>query len=949
MSNEQKELTPNYTADIQDVFAAEKEYLGKRHKVNEITEEEAAETWGICFSSGGVRAGIISLGIIQQLSKRNFFRRFDYMSTVSGGGFIAGCLTSLLTGAKSVFGKFGVQPENSPFLANSVGEGDIDPAHPTPAMQLEHLKKARGFLPEISLTGLSFNSLLGVWMGGWLFSLFVYLSVLFFGAVSSVAFLDWVSEGVFKGDIQAYYIGLDEKQTFLERIDVLFSEMLWIFGSVLGDINSKAISILIFFGLAGFLYSVAYAEHLRFDLKPNSHRSIIVKRAKRYILIGLFYMYTIIFAGGFIRGLKFKEFSFFSEFGYWLVFLFPLVIAVGMTLGTHVMSIIYHSLQLKSKNIDDLKFAISGIKGSNLLILLVSIGTPFVILTSFWIGGITAVGLAFVLFVLGAYWTLIKSKVALRPSAGSNLVFRWGSNFLAALIIYFSFAGLIRLLVYLLESNAMIIKQSFFVSIGVMLLLFFFSQGNRSNLHNFLKLKLAAAILTTERKLDNNQLVNLRNDRGLKLHEIGDDNFSGPYHIINASVNVHQSDEQYLRERKAIPFFFTKYFVGSEATNYVKTETYQNGNTRLVDALANSTAFIHSGMGIYNFWAQSFLITSLNLRLGAWIHNPLYYQKGILKSRVNHAFRNIIKEFIGRFDERSRYINVSDGIHTGDNFGLIPLLVRECSHIVLCDFTTDKEYLSFMDRFEQTIQIAQHYKVKKIEIDPAAFRPEGDMADSGLCKSCVQIGTIEYKSGKTGTIYYLKSLLSEQAPVELKSYFENDANFPFESLTKQNFEPNKFEMYRSLGEHVAEEFLRRLDSVDENPDNTKDPIVLDDKHNELFSYIDELMARLDKENVVKFDIRTNPDLNSREDVEAYFEEIKGRLEQIVKRMELEKTFEQEGLLKSKMLLLEKKNYLLKVKAKLADGSEKFEILKTLEETEKELNEIEESINKLSNK
>lgn len=43
---------------------------------------------GLCFSGGGIRSATFNLGILQALAELNLLRCFDYLSTVSGGGYI---------------------------------------------------------------------------------------------------------------------------------------------------------------------------------------------------------------------------------------------------------------------------------------------------------------------------------------------------------------------------------------------------------------------------------------------------------------------------------------------------------------------------------------------------------------------------------------------------------------------------------------------------------------------------------------------------------------------------------------------------------------------------------------------------------------------------------------------------------------------------------------------
>lgn len=56
---------------------------------------------GLALSGGGIRSATFSFGVIQALAKHGLLKTVDYLSTVSGGGFIGSCLSSVLN-AKDV-------------------------------------------------------------------------------------------------------------------------------------------------------------------------------------------------------------------------------------------------------------------------------------------------------------------------------------------------------------------------------------------------------------------------------------------------------------------------------------------------------------------------------------------------------------------------------------------------------------------------------------------------------------------------------------------------------------------------------------------------------------------------------------------------------------------------------------------------------------------------------
>ena len=49
---------------------------------------------GLCLSGGGIRSATFSLGVLQSLSRLQLLDKFDYLSTVSGGGYIGSWLTA---------------------------------------------------------------------------------------------------------------------------------------------------------------------------------------------------------------------------------------------------------------------------------------------------------------------------------------------------------------------------------------------------------------------------------------------------------------------------------------------------------------------------------------------------------------------------------------------------------------------------------------------------------------------------------------------------------------------------------------------------------------------------------------------------------------------------------------------------------------------------------------
>jgi hypothetical protein len=54
----------------------------------------------LCFSGGGIRSATFGLGIVQGLARAGLLKRFDFLSTVSGGGYLGSWLSSWIARAR---------------------------------------------------------------------------------------------------------------------------------------------------------------------------------------------------------------------------------------------------------------------------------------------------------------------------------------------------------------------------------------------------------------------------------------------------------------------------------------------------------------------------------------------------------------------------------------------------------------------------------------------------------------------------------------------------------------------------------------------------------------------------------------------------------------------------------------------------------------------------------
>jgi hypothetical protein len=84
----------------------------------ETAPEQTPPLTALCFSGGGIRSATFNLGVLQRLAKLGLLSRFDYLSSVSGGGYISGWLARWINaekkGLREVQRKLAAEPQRDP-------------------------------------------------------------------------------------------------------------------------------------------------------------------------------------------------------------------------------------------------------------------------------------------------------------------------------------------------------------------------------------------------------------------------------------------------------------------------------------------------------------------------------------------------------------------------------------------------------------------------------------------------------------------------------------------------------------------------------------------------------------------------------------------------------------------------------------------------------------------
>ena len=77
-----------------DIFSEELKAIADRRALRNYAgiappaDSVRKDLFGICFSGGGIRSATFNLGVLQGLAGKGLLRFADYLSTVSGGGYI---------------------------------------------------------------------------------------------------------------------------------------------------------------------------------------------------------------------------------------------------------------------------------------------------------------------------------------------------------------------------------------------------------------------------------------------------------------------------------------------------------------------------------------------------------------------------------------------------------------------------------------------------------------------------------------------------------------------------------------------------------------------------------------------------------------------------------------------------------------------------------------------
>ena len=373
---------------------------------------------------------------------------------------------------------------------------------------------------------------------------------------------------------------------------------------------------------------------------------------------------------------------------------------------------------------------------------------------------------------------------------------------------------------------------------AILLLLFWpFLNVNANSLHQLYRDRLGSAFLARRSATDPAAFEAADN---FALSDIS--NRWAPYHLINAALNVPGSSFANRRGRNADFFLFSRNFVGSEATGYVPTAMAEqvNDGLNIGTAMAISGAAAAPNMGMASLRPLSATIALLNVRLGRWLRHPLDTVRDAGKSGLARWWNGkpgpiyLLREAFFKSGTNvvepttevplsSGFVFLTDGGHI-ENLGIYELLRRRCAVIIAVDGEADSEMrASSLVQLERFARIDLGTRIT-IDWEPIAARSRAVSAEvktrtvSQQPGPHVAIGLIDYPGvgdgpRETGVLIYIKASLSGDENDYVMAYKAAHPSFPHESTMDQLFSEEQFEAYRALGEHITRRLLTGEDTA----------------------------------------------------------------------------------------------------------------------------------------
>lgn len=286
----------------------------------------------------------------------------------------------------------------------------------------------------------------------------------------------------------------------------------------------------------------------------------------------------------------------------------------------------------------------------------------------------------------------------------------------------------------------------------------------------------------------------------LRLHALRENR---PLPLINMALNLVAGEDLAWQQRKAESFTATPLHCGGQLLGYRRSQSYggRRGIT-LGTAVATSGAAANPNMGSNSSPAVTFIMTLLNARLGIWLGNPGPLGRDTwTRSGPESSAALILDEALGLTDARHPYVNLSDGGHF-ENLALYELVRRRCGFIVVGDAGCDPSY-AYDDLGNAIRKIRIDFGISIDFADRINIFPKDLSKVNPAARYCA-VGRIHYRDvdgpdAPDGVLIYVKPAVCQTESYDVYNYARSSQRFPHESTADQWFSESQFESYRALG------------------------------------------------------------------------------------------------------------------------------------------------------
>ncbi|MDR7333189.1 patatin-like phospholipase family protein [Roseateles asaccharophilus] len=303
-----------------------------------------------------------------------------------------------------------------------------------------------------------------------------------------------------------------------------------------------------------------------------------------------------------------------------------------------------------------------------------------------------------------------------------------------------------------------------------------------------------------------------------------------PLHLVNVTVNktVDPAEQLVQRDRKGQPMAVMPYgFAIDGWRNLFKPVggfAPPNPPMHLGEWVGTSGAAFSTGIGRETTLGMSLLMGAANVRLGVWWasgqdHKEPLTWRNRLGRWMGAMFRTqtyLSYEFTARFHGlRRRWQYLSDGGHF-ENTALYELLRRErnVGLIVASDNGADPAYrfddlanLIRLARIDLRVDVGVVSDFGGWEHLPKVFGSTGQFAaDGGKTNPAallLKVRPLDDEAAAPSWIVLLKPSPQAGAPADVLQYAKTHPAFPQEPTSDQFFDEAQWESYRGLGEYIA--------------------------------------------------------------------------------------------------------------------------------------------------